>query len=112
MPEFFRNMWTRRTAGNRYTAKILVETTNEIAQRVGAQEVIQRLVPCMKDENEWFRYMVLNSIRDVIGLLGTSDLDTRLEEQLTFSLERYVRRDEASVGYHGWGMALWYSRSL
>ena len=82
MPEFFKNMWTRRTAGNRYTAKILVETTNEIAQRVGAQEVIRRLVPCMKDENEWFRYMVLNSIRDVIGLLGTSDLDTRLEEQL------------------------------
>lgn len=35
MPEFFKHLWTRRTAGNRYTSKILVETTNEIAQRVG-----------------------------------------------------------------------------
>ena len=101
MPEFFRNMWTRRTAGNRYTAKILVETTNEIAQRVGAQEVIQRLVPCMKDENEWFRYMVLNSIRDVIGLLGTSDLDTRLEEQLIdgllFAFQEQAGEDASAV---------------
>lgn len=34
VPEFFKHLWTRRTAGNRYTSKILVETTNEIAQRV------------------------------------------------------------------------------
>ena len=46
------------------------------------------------------------------GLLARLTWQPRLEEQLTFSLERYVRRDEASVGYHGWGMALWYSRSL
>ena len=46
------------------------------------------------------------------GLLARLTWQPRPEEQLTFSLERYVRRDEASVGYHGWGMALWYSRSL
>ena len=73
-------MWTRRTAGNRYTAKILVETTNEIAQRVGAQEVIRRLVPCMKDENEWFRYMVLNSIRDVIAFPKVKDASCLMTE--------------------------------
>ena len=44
--------------------------------------MIARLVPCMKDENEWFRYMVLNSITSVLAMLGTSDLDLRLEEQL------------------------------
>ena len=49
---------------------------------MGAQEVIARLVPCMKDENEWFRYMVMNSITSVLSLLGASDLDLRLEEQL------------------------------
>ena len=36
----------------------------------------------MKDENEWFRYMVMNSITSVLSLLGASDLDLRLEEQL------------------------------
>ena len=82
VPEFFKHMWTRRTAGNRYTSKILVETTNELAERVGAEEVIRRLVPLMKDENEWFRYMVLNAIKDVISKLGASDLDIKLEEQL------------------------------
>ena len=35
VPEFFKHLWTRRTAGDRYAGKILVETTNEIAQRVG-----------------------------------------------------------------------------
>ena len=75
-------MWIRRTVGKRETQRILEETTNEIAQRVGAEEVIRRLVPLMKDKEEVFRSTVLNAIKNVISLMGVSDLDLKLEEQM------------------------------
>ena len=82
VPEFFKHMWIRRTVGKRETQRILEETTNEIAQRVGAEEVIRRLVPLMKDKEEVFRSTVLNAIKNVISLMGVSDLDLKLEEQM------------------------------
>ena len=36
----------------------LVDTTVEIANRVGASEIINRLVDDLKDENEQYRKMV------------------------------------------------------
>merc|ERR1711988_654097 len=56
--------------------------TVEIANRVGASEIINRLVDDLKGENENYRKMVMESIEKIMGGLGSADIDSRLEEQL------------------------------
>lgn len=60
----------------------LVDTTVEIANKVGASEIINRVVDDLKDENEQYRKMVMETIEKVMGNLGAADIDSRLEEQL------------------------------
>ena len=60
----------------------LVDTTVEIANRVGASEIINRLVDDLKDENEQYRKMVMESIEKIMAGMGAADIDSRLEEQL------------------------------
>lgn len=60
----------------------LVDTTMEIANKVGASEIINRIVDDLKDENEQYRKMVMETIEKTIGNLGAADIDSRLEEQL------------------------------
>lgn len=54
----------------------------EIANKVGASEIINRIVDDLKDENEQYRKMVMETIEKTIGNLGAADIDSRLEEQL------------------------------
>ena len=67
---------------NRRNYRQLVDTTVEIANRVGASEIINRLVDDLKDENENYRKMVMESSEKIMGGLGSADIDSRLEEQL------------------------------
>lgn len=60
----------------------LVDTTVEIANKVGAAEIIQRIVDDLKDEAEQYRKMVMETIEKIMGNLGAADIDSRLEEQL------------------------------
>ncbi|KAJ9601102.1 hypothetical protein L9F63_000737, partial [Diploptera punctata] len=60
----------------------LVDTTVEIANKVGASEIINRVVDDLKDENEQYRKMVMETIEKIMGNLGAADIDSRLEEQL------------------------------
>ena len=82
MPEFFKNFWVRRMALDRRNYNQLVETTLEIALKVGASEIIGRVVEDLKDESEPYRRMVMETITKVIEKLGTADVDARLEELL------------------------------
>ena len=82
MPEFFKNFWVRRMALDRRNYNQLVETTLEIAMKVGASDVIGRVVEDLKDESEPYRRMVMETITKVIEKLGTADVDARLEELL------------------------------
>lgn len=50
--------------------------------QVGASEIINRVVDDLKDENEQYRKMVMESIEKIMGNLGAADIDSRLEEQL------------------------------
>ena len=43
----------------------LVDTTVEIANKVGSSEIIGRVVDDLKDENEQYRKMVLETIEKV-----------------------------------------------
>lgn len=36
----------------------------------------------MKDENEQYRKMVMETIENIIALMGATEIDARLEEQL------------------------------
>lgn len=54
----------------------------EIANKVGASEIINRVVDDLKDENEQYRKMVMESIEKTMANLGAADIDSRLEEQL------------------------------
>ena len=82
MPEFFKNFWVRRMALDRRNYNQLVETTLEIAMKVGASDVIGRIVEDLKDESEPYRRMVMETITKTIEKLGTADVDARLEELL------------------------------
>ncbi|KAI6182587.1 Splicing factor 3B subunit 1 [Aphelenchoides bicaudatus] len=82
LPHFFRAFWNHRMAMDRRNYKQLVDTTVEIAQKVGSIEIINRIVDDLKDENEQYRKMVMETIENIITLMGASEIDARLEEQL------------------------------
>jgi splicing factor 3B subunit 1 len=54
----------------------------EIATKVGGAEVVSRIVEDLKDSNEAYRKMVMETIDIIVQNLGVSDFDSRLEEQL------------------------------
>lgn len=60
----------------------LVDTTVEIANKVGAAEIVGRIKDDLKDEAEQYRKMVMETIEKIMANLGASDIDSRLEEQL------------------------------
>eukprot|EP00190_Bangiopsis_sp_CCMP1999_P005870 CAMPEP_0198726480 /NCGR_PEP_ID=MMETSP1475-20131203/3519_1 /TAXON_ID= ORGANISM="Unidentified sp., Strain CCMP1999" /NCGR_SAMPLE_ID=MMETSP1475 /ASSEMBLY_ACC=CAM_ASM_001111 /LENGTH=1242 /DNA_ID=CAMNT_0044488403 /DNA_START=6 /DNA_END=3734 /DNA_ORIENTATION=+ len=82
LPEFFRCFWVRRMALDKPNYRQLVETTVELANRVGGAEIIGRLVDDLKDESEPYRRMVVETIEKICSDLGVSDIDQRLEERL------------------------------
>ncbi|KAF9199641.1 Splicing factor 3B subunit 1, partial [Haplosporangium sp. Z 27] len=82
LPEFFKNFWVRRMALDRRSYKQLVETTVELAQKVGVTEIVSRIVDDLKDESEPYRKMVMETIEKVVAQLGAADVDGRLEETL------------------------------
>jgi splicing factor 3B subunit 1 len=82
MPEYFKNFWVRRTALDKRNYKQLVETTHELAAKVGGGEVVRLLTPGLKDESEPYRRMVMDAIEQIVATLGVADVDGPLEEQL------------------------------
>jgi splicing factor 3B subunit 1 len=51
LPEYFRCFWLRRMAIEKRNYKQLIETTLELAVKVGGAEVIDKIVGSLKDEN-------------------------------------------------------------
>ncbi|CAH0515368.1 unnamed protein product [Peronospora belbahrii] len=82
LPDFFRHFWVRRMALDRRNYRQLVDTTVELANNVGASEIISRVVDDLKDESEPYRRMVMEVIQKVISNLGATDIGTDLEEKL------------------------------
>ncbi|XP_033099282.1 splicing factor 3B subunit 1-like isoform X1 [Anneissia japonica] len=82
LPSFFKHFWQHRMALDRRNYRQLVDTTVELANKVGAAEIIGRIVDDLKDEAEQYRKMVMETIEKIMDNLGASDIDSRLEEQL------------------------------
>ncbi|ORY80319.1 armadillo-type protein [Protomyces lactucae-debilis] len=82
MPDFFRNFWIRRMALDRRNYRQVVETTVELAQKVGVVEIVDRVVDTLKDESEPYRRMGVETIDKVIAAGGAAELTDRVEERL------------------------------
>ncbi len=82
LPHFFKYFWNHRMALDRRNYRQLVDTTVEIGNKVGSSEIINRVVDDLKDENEQYRKMVMETVEKIMGNLGAADIDSRLEEQL------------------------------
>eukprot|EP01027_Heterolobosea_sp_BB2_P012582 GEZU01018219.1.p1 GENE.GEZU01018219.1~~GEZU01018219.1.p1 ORF type:complete len:1048 (+),score=381.61 GEZU01018219.1:225-3146(+) len=109
LPPFFQQFWVRRMALDRRNYRQLVDTTVEIANKVGAAEIISRVVEDLKDESEPYRKMVVETIEKVVQNLGAADVDPRLEERLIDGLlyafqEQNV--DESHVILDGFGTVI------
>lgn len=83
LPEYFRLFWVRRMALDRRNYAQLVETTVELARKVGVASVASRLILDLKDESEPYRKMVVETLEKMIREMGASALhDDRQVEQL------------------------------
>ncbi|ETO19154.1 hypothetical protein RFI_18071 [Reticulomyxa filosa] len=106
LPPFFRHFWNRRMALDRRNYRQLVETTQEIAKKVGGAQIIQRIVNDLMDENETYRKMVMETIDKVIQDMGVADIDQKLEETMIdgilYAFEEQTAED-ANVVLSGFG---------
>lgn len=82
LPEFFKCFWVRRMALDKRNYRQVVETTVDLAQKVGCGEIVERVVDHLKDESEAYRKMTLETIDKVVAALGAADIGERLEERL------------------------------
>ncbi|PVU99965.1 hypothetical protein BB559_000211 [Furculomyces boomerangus] len=82
LPEFFKNFWVRRMALDRRNYLQVVETTVELANKVGVSAIMSRIVDGLKDESEPYRKMVMEALENIVSTLGATDIDPRLEERL------------------------------
>lgn len=80
---------------DRRNYKQVVETTVEIANKVGCSEVLTRIVDDLKDEAEPYRKMVMETVELIVQNLGAGDIDERLEEQLVDGI-LYAFQEQAS----------------
>jgi splicing factor 3B subunit 1 len=79
----------------------------ELANKVGATEVVGRIVDDLKDESEPYRRMVMETVEKVIQNLGAADIDQRMEELLVdgilYAFQEQVSDTETSVMLNGFG---------
>lgn len=105
IPEFFKHFWVRRMALDRRNYKQVVETTVGLSEKVGVSEVVSRIVNELKDENEPFRKMVMETISNVIEKLGAADVNERLEvlliDGMIYAFQEQTQEDQIMLNGFG-----------
>lgn len=82
IPPFFANFWVRRNALDRKNYRQLIETTSEIAFKVGGAEIIKILEPELKDESEAYRKILMETVEKIVTKQGVADINASLEQNL------------------------------
>jgi splicing factor 3B subunit 1 len=82
LPPYFRNFWVVRNALDKRNYQQLVETTIAISKKVGPVDIVSKIVSDLKDGNEAYRKMVMETIQKITEIHGIASLDSRLEELL------------------------------
>ncbi|KAL3431068.1 armadillo-type protein [Aspergillus tetrazonus] len=80
--DFFKSFWVRRMALDRRNYRQVVDTTVDLGQKVGAGEILERIINNLKDESEPYRKMTVETVEKTIASLGAADISERLEERL------------------------------
>ena len=71
---FFRCFWVKRMASEKRNYKQLIETTVEIAVKVGVIEIVEKIYLGLKDENESYRKMVMEGLTKILDTPNGSEL--------------------------------------
>lgn len=83
----------------------MVETTVELAQKVGVSEIVEKVVNELKDDAEPYRKMAMETITRVVASLGASNIDARLERRLVdgiiHSFQEQTTEDHAMLNGFG-----------
>lgn len=95
---FFEKFWIMRNASDKRNFNLIVDTTVEIANKVGAAAVISKIVDDLKDPSEQYRKMVLQTLQNVVKNLGVDDIDQKLEEQIIDGI-LYAFQEQTSEDY-------------
>ncbi|CCH45140.1 U2 snRNP component prp10 [Wickerhamomyces ciferrii] len=82
LPSFFDNFWVRRMALDRQSYRLVVETSAVLSEKVGASEIVERLLVALKDESEPFRKMAVETIYKIVLNLGSIGFSERTESLL------------------------------
>lgn len=85
-PSFFKNFWIRRISLDKQMNKITVYTTVVLSEKLGCQYTVENLLDPLRDEATAFRSMAIHAINRTVKLLGTNELDDRLETRLIDAL--------------------------
>ena len=102
LPGFFEHFWVRRMALDRRAYKSVLETTVEVARKVGGACVLSRIVEDLKDEAEPYRRLVMDAVRKILREQGAADVDARLEELLVDgALYAYQEQGDGGDGGDG-----------
>lgn len=72
----------RRNALDKKNFKQLIETTVEIAGKVGGADILKKIVDELKDENESYRKIVMETVERIVATYGVADINSKLEEKL------------------------------
>ncbi|CRG99839.1 splicing factor 3B subunit 1, putative [Plasmodium relictum] len=96
---FFEKFWVMRNCNDKKNFTLIVETTVEIANKIGGAVVISRIVDDLKDPSEQYRKMVMQTIQNIINNLGVDDIDQKLEEQLIDGI-LYAFQEQVSDDYY------------
>merc|ERR1712226_958501 len=108
VPPFFQFFWTPRMALDKRNYRQMIDTTVEIAVKTGVVEIISRIVDELKDENEQYRKMVLETIEKILLKQGADEIDERLEEQLVdgilYAYQEQTTEDSGIL--HGFGVVI------
>lgn len=106
---FFKSFWVRRMALDRRNYRHLVDTTVEIANKVGAARIIEKIVRDLKDESEPYRRMVMDAIQAIVRNLGVSSIEVGLEEELVDGILYAFQEqtsDDTNVMLNGFGIII------
>ncbi len=102
---FFKHFWTVRMALDKRNCRQLVDTTVELASKVGTSCIVGRIVDDLKDEAEQYRKMVMETVEKVLTQQGSADVDARLEEQLVdgvlYAFQEQSQEDQVMLNGFG-----------
>lgn len=107
LDDFFQNFWTRRSAMDGRLARICVSASCALSMKAGTSDIIERILPSLKDGSEAFRKMAISTCRQITLNQGGLDLSdravTRVLDGLLYALQHQSDPGEDKIVLEGFG---------